>query len=129
MKSNVILKGSYFLVVCSLKKKNASGCQLAWVTFTLEESILCSSSVFSVEAKEEYCMTCFFYAPIWLNPTTNTSIPDRPARFLFLALIAKYLDKIFPDPDWPGGIHLKNWYTWHWPGQTSVRPFYVCICC
>ena len=34
-----------------------------------------------------------------LNPTTNTPIPDNPARFLFLAPIAKYLDEIFPDPE------------------------------
>ena len=41
---------------------------------------------------------CFFTAPIRLNPTTNTLLTDPPARFLFFALIAKYLDEIFPDP-------------------------------
>ena len=42
---------------------------------------------------------CFFNAPIQLNATTNTLIPDRPVRFLLFALIVKYLDEIFPDPD------------------------------
>ena len=59
---------------------------------------------------------CFFNAPIQLNLTINTPIPERPrpARFLFLAPIKKFLE-IFPDPNWPGGIHLKPRYTGHWP--------------
>ena len=34
-----------------------------------------------------------------LDRTSNTFIPDRPARVLFSTLIAKYLDEIFPDRD------------------------------
>ena len=40
---------------------------------------------------------CFFDAPIQLNQTINTPIPNRPATFLFLAPIAKCLDEIFPN--------------------------------
>ena len=40
---------------------------------------------------------CFFNARIQLNQTTNTQIPDRPARFLSSAPIAKYRDETFPD--------------------------------
>ena len=61
--------------------------------------------------------------PNYLN-TAGMPIPDCPARFLLLAPIANYLDKIFPDPDPLGRIHLKPWYTRHWPDQFDVR-----ICC
>ena len=37
----------------------------------------------------------FFYHSIRLNQITNTPIPDHH----ILALIAKYFDAIFPDPD------------------------------
>ena len=66
----------------------------------------------------------FFTAPIRFNPTINTPIPDHPARFSFLVLIAKYLDEILPDPDQPGDITE--------PDRTSVRivlrPCLMLIC-
>ena len=73
----------------------------------------------AVESKDERGM--FFQCSYLTKPTTNTPIPDRPARFLFLALIAKCGDEIFPNTDLPRYIHLKPWYTRHWPDQTSVR--------
>ena len=64
---------------------------------------------------------CFFNAPIRLNRTTNTLIPDCPTRFLFLAPNCKYLDDVFPDPDHPAGIHLNPQCTGHWPNRSVVR--------
>ena len=54
---------------------------------------------YHVRAGHVFFFFFFFNAPIRLNPTTNTLIPDHPARFLFLAPIANYLDEIFPDPE------------------------------
>ena len=57
-------------------------------------------------------------APIWLNLATNTPILDRPARGLFFAPIAKYLDKILPtwtDPDvsiWSPNVPNTDWTDW-----------------
>ena len=67
---------------------------------------------------------CFFIAPIWLNLTTNTPIPECSAKFLFLVSNAKYWWN-FPRPR---GIHLKPGYTRHWPNQTSVRTI-LCLHC
>ena len=67
----------------------------------------------------------FFNAPIDLNLTANIPIPDRPARFLFLAPIAKYLDEIFPDPEasiWSPDVPDVN-RTW-----LVSWPFYVRRC-
>ena len=73
--------------------------------------------------------SCFFNAPIWINPTTNTPILDRCAKFLFLALIAKDLDEFSPPGTIPeASIHLKPWYTRFYLVQTSSGPFYVRIC-
>ena len=57
---------------------------------------------YSICIKDEWVSeACFFNAPIWLNPTTKTPIPDHPARFLFLAPIAKCLSESFPHMSHP----------------------------
>ena len=58
-------------------------------------------------------MACLFTAPIRLNLTNNTPIPDRPARFLFFALIAKNILMKFCGH---GDIHFKLLY----PTQTTL---------
>ena len=71
---------------------------------------------------------CFFSAPIRLNLTSNTWIPDCPtSRFLFLALIAIYiLMKFSPTQTdlkvtiWSSSIHIDL------KGGVS-GPFYVTI--
>ena len=77
----------------------------------------------AIEGKDERGM--FFYFPMRLNPTSNTPIPDHPARFLFLAPIAKYLDETFPDC--PTRRH---------PFEAPINrtrpvsgPLYVCVFC
>ena len=71
----------------------------------------------------------FFTAPIWLNPTANIPIPDRPAKFLFFAPITKYLDEIFPNPDDPEVYILSpDILDTDQTGLVS-GPFHVCVCC
>ena len=83
----------------------------------------------NVDSDSYWQNACFFTAPIRLNPTTNTPIPDRPARFLFFAPIAKYLDEIFPDPDDPEvSILSPDIPDTDRTGPVS-GPFYVRVCC
>ena len=68
-------------------------------------------------------------ALVCLNPTTNTPIPNCPARILFFTSITKYLDEIFPDPDDPEVSILSP--NIHDTDQTRPvsGPFYVRVCC
>ena len=86
-----------------------------------------------------YCAACaFWFKPsshwlyvvclepiigIWCftSPTNSTPILYRATRLLFSALIWKYIDGIFPDPNVTRDIYLKAQYTWHWLDQTYTR--------
>ena len=91
--------------------------------------IYSSSGLGHLYFKVKMSRACFFAAPIRPNLTTSTSILDPPARFLFFAPIAKYLDEIFPDPNDPeASILSPDISDTDWSGPVT-GPFYVPVCC
>ena len=52
-----------------------------------------------------------------LTPRSRTA---PPCYYVFV-LVAKYLDKIFPDPDRPEDSHFKLRYTRQWTDRTGTR--------